>query len=180
MSLLRRGPVVWSAPDPPDPGAARLIPCGGSRCRCYWWGGACAPDSAQDVIDNHREQLADPPIDCGGYESHLISQECPQPLSEEQQCLWNAFADCESAELVLVLHGIDSASHATWFVEPGSDGECTITKFSDNSRDPYKGDYGDLRQFSCPVLTDPQQSNPQACATLQLDDCELVEEWYFD
>ena len=135
---------------------------------------ACASDpDFEEIVEEHRDEL--PALrDCGEVE---LGHECRTELDPAEQCLVDAFAACEPAELRMLQHSVEGDPiPSVHFVEPGD--ECRVVQLTDHSADEFKGDYGDVVESSCSGLA--VQSHDEAagaCATLVQEDCTTVDEW---
>jgi hypothetical protein len=137
--------------------------------------GACGSSPEFDeIVKDHRDEL--PELrDCGEVE---LEHECRTELDPAEQCLLDAFASCEAAELRMLRHSVEGDPiPSVHFVEPGA--ECRLVELTDHSADEFKGDYGDTVESNCRGLAAQAYDDvANTCAMLVQEDCTIVDEWF--
>lgn len=130
----------------------------------------------EELIEEHPDESAQSLRACG---QASVGNECREAISEAEACLFEAFDNCEPAELRLDVAGTDAGFVRAVFVDVASDGTCRITQFTDNSADPFKGDYGDFVEADCAsVVAQEFEPSTGACASVTAAECTTREDWY--
>jgi hypothetical protein len=135
--------------------------------------------SFSKIITHHTFETKTDYVSCGDIR-HSGNNACQ---SDAERCFLERFQKCMPAKLSLERGTIEGDPILEiLFVEEN----CSITKFKDNSKDSWKGKYGDFFQEVClsvePRRTQPiiQQPFKTVCRSegLKFIDCKTVNEWY--